>query len=248
VPSEIDTDNDEHLRLFKAFFAGEGQFHMEMSDEQWLGMFNAQCAWDATMGHNAVRALRSVDDPKAIMVVLVGQGHVAYGLGIQRQAAQWFDGGMAAVIPIPVVDEEGDPVAAVQSSFAEFIWGLPQESDPMYPSLGIATTKLEDSERRKVVYVGEDSVAARAGFELGDVMLGMDGIELPDREAANRHLADLRWGDSARFKVKRGDEVLELTAEFRREPPEPCDKDDDDEEETADEDGHEHEKVAHPHH
>jgi len=224
VPTEIDTDSKEHLRLFKAFFAGEGQFHMQMSDEQWQGMFNAQCTWDATMGHNAVKALESNDDPKTIMVVLVGQGHVAYGLGIQRQAAQWFDGRMAAIIPISVIDEDGEAVGSVQASFAEFIWGMPQEVDPLYPSLGLATTKLDDSEMRRVVHVGEDSVAEDAGFMLGDIMLEMDGIELPNKEAANRHMAELRWGDTANYKIKRGEEILELTAYFRREAPEPCDE------------------------
>jgi uncharacterized iron-regulated protein len=224
VPTEIDTDSEEHLRLFKAFFAGEGQFHMQMSDEQWQGMFNAQCTWDATMGHNAVKALEGDDDPKTIMVVLVGEGHVAYGLGIQRQAKQWFDGRQASIIPISVIDEDGEAVGSVQASFAEFIWGMPQENDPLYPSLGLSTTKLEDSEMRSVVYVGEGSVAEAAGFTLGDIMLEVDGIKLPNKKAANRHMAELRWGDTASYKVKRGEEILELTAYFRREAPEPCDE------------------------
>ena len=90
VPQQIDTDNEEHFRLFKAFFAGgEDQFHASMSEEQWRAMFGAQCAWDATMAHNSVKALERHRGESSILVVLVGSGHVAYGLGIQRQAAQW---------------------------------------------------------------------------------------------------------------------------------------------------------------
>jgi uncharacterized iron-regulated protein len=224
IPEQIDTDDEEHLRLFKAFFADEGQFHMSMSDEQWKGMFDAQCAWDATMGYNAVKALQRHDDSKAILVVLIGEGHVAYGLGIQRQAAQWFDGGMASIVPIPVTDEDGEIVDNVQASFADFIWGIPPESDTLYPSLGLATTKMDDTGMRKVVHVAEDSVAEKTGFMLEDILLSMDDIELPNREAANRRMASLQWGDTATYKVKRGEETLTLTAHFRREPPKPCEQ------------------------
>jgi uncharacterized iron-regulated protein len=224
VPSEIDTESEEHFSLFKAFFADEGQFHMGMTDEQWQGMFNAQCTWDATMGYNSVKALQRHEDSGAIMVVLIGQGHVAYGLGIQRQAAQWFDGRMAAVIPIPVTDDDGEIIRSVQASYADFIWGLPPENDTLYPSLGLATTKMDDSKMRKVVHVAEESVAERAGFMVGDILLSMDGIDLPNREAANRRMAFLQWGDTASYEVKRGEETLTLTAYFRREPPEPCEE------------------------
>lgn len=226
IPEQIDTDSEEHFRLFKAFFAGEEDaFHAMMGDEQWRGMFNAQCTWDATMGHNSVRALQdagAADDPRSIMVVLIGSGHVAYGLGIQRQARQWFDGGMASIIPIPVADEEGEPVIAVQASYADFVWGLPPVTDDLYPGLGLSTKKDEESGLRRVIYIGEGSVAEKAGFEMGDILLSMNGIELPDRRTANRLTAGLRWGDSAVYEVRRGEETVTLTAFFRREPPDPC--------------------------
>jgi uncharacterized iron-regulated protein len=226
VPSQIDTENDEHFRLFKAFFAGgDDQFHASMSEQQWRGMFSAQCTWDATMAHNSLKALKRHGGEDAIMVVLIGSGHVAYGLGIQRQAAQWFDGRMAAVIPMPVADEDGEPVGEVQASYADFLWGMPQVTDALYPGLGLATKKVEESERRTVIHVGPDSVGQKAGFEMGDVVLSMNGADIPDKETLNRHMAGLRWGDTAVFQVQRGEETVSLTAHFRREPPEPCQAD-----------------------
>jgi len=223
VPAEVDTDSDEQFRLFKAFFAsGDDTFHASMSEEQWRGMFAAQCTWDATMAHNSVRALQRHGGQDAVMVVLIGSGHVAYGLGIQRQAARWFDGTMAALLPIPVADEDGVPVERVQASYADFVWGLPPVSDDLYPSLGLSTRKAEDSERRSVIHVAEESVAEKAGFRLGDLLLAMDGADLPDRESFNRRMAGLRWGDDAVFEVRRGEETVRLTAQFRRERPRPC--------------------------
>lgn len=222
VPAGIDTDSEEHFRLFKAFFASGGdQFHASMSDEQWRGMFAAQCTWDATMAHNSVRALERHGGPDAIMVVLIGGGHVAYGLGIQRQAAQWFEGRMAAVLPIPVADEDGLPVERVQASYADFVWGLPPVTDDLYPSLGLSTREAEDSARRTVIHVAQESVAEKAGFQLGDLLLTMNGADLPDRESLNRRMADLRWGDAAVFEVLRGDETVRLSALFRRDRPRP---------------------------
>ncbi len=129
IPTEIDTKNADHMRLFKANFE-DASFHAAMTDEQWQGMLNAQCTWDATMGFNAVAPLRKDDDPKAVMVVLVGAGHVQYGLGIERQIKPWFSGKVASVIPLPVEDDKKAPVSSVQASFANFVWGIPAEGAP----------------------------------------------------------------------------------------------------------------------
>src|SRR5262245_65832354 len=89
------------------------------------------------MGWNAVAALGKDPDPKAVMVVIVGAGHVQYGLGIARQARQWFSGRIATVIPVAVEDEHQAPVRAVQASYADFVWGIPA-ANPLYPDLGLA--------------------------------------------------------------------------------------------------------------
>jgi uncharacterized iron-regulated protein len=230
IPTEIDVDNNEHMQLFKAFFEEDEDFHSSMSEEQWRGMFAAQCTWDATFAHNALNVLEEHGDPEAVLVVLVGSGHVVYDLGIQRQAAQWSDTPIASVIPIPIRTGDDEPVETVQASYADFIWGLPAETDPLYPYLGVSTRKGKEDDRRSVIYVDEESVAARAGFELGDLILEMDGEPIPDKERLAQLMAGKRWGDVAVVKVQRGEETLALEVAFRREPPE--DDEDTDEEES----------------
>ena len=226
IPETIDTSSAEHRRLFRAFLAdATDSMHLSMSDEQLDAMYNAQCTWDATMGYNAVRALEEHGAPGAIMVVLIGSGHVAYDLGAQRQAAHWFHGKMASLLPVPVEDPDHEPVPDVQASYADFVWGLPREADPLFPSLGFSTVAVSDQDtRRRVIFVPEESVAARAGFEVGDVLLTLDGTPLPERETYNRLMAAKRWGDVARFTVRRGDQTIELTALLRRLPEEPREK------------------------
>ena len=219
LPPEVDTDSDEHFALFKAFFDDE-DFHASMSDEQWRSMFEAQCAWDATFGYNALQALEKTDDPDAVLVVLVGSGHTAYDLGIQRQIANWSEIEVRTVIPISIRGrDEREPITEVQASYADFVWGLPAEDYPIYPSLGLSTRSAGDDEaRRTVIFIAEDSVAERAGFKMGDTLLSMDGQPLPDRQTFARLMAEKRWADRTMIRVLRDGSEIDLEVSFRREP------------------------------
>jgi uncharacterized iron-regulated protein len=217
LPPRIDLENAEHKQLFRSFFDEDGSMHSGMSEEMWDAMFRAHCTWDATMGHNAVRALKADPDPKTIVVVLIGAGHVAYGLGAERQARLWFDGRTASLIPLPVQDEEDRPVK-VRASYANFLWGVPADSGPLYPVLGVSTPETKQGEHYTVIAVAKDSVGAKAGFQTGDKMVAMDGVPITDKETWNRLMAGKRWGDAATYEVKRGEQSLTLKAVFRRTP------------------------------
>jgi uncharacterized iron-regulated protein len=224
IPPKIDTTNEEHKQLFRAFFAGGDSIMHTMSGAMFDGMFAAQCTWDASMGYNAVQALKTFGGPKSVMVVLIGSGHVAYGLGIQRQAAMWFDGKMASIIPVAVADGHGKPMANVQASYADFLWGLPKEEDPIFPSLGLSTRDSSGEAPIEVIDVPVGTVAGLAGFKVGDVLQAMDGTTLTNRESMNALMAEKRWADSAVFTVKRGAETVTVTAVFRRTLPAPTAK------------------------
>ena len=216
IPSKVDTTNEEHKQLFRAFFAGDDNLMHTMSGAMFDGMFAAQCTWDASMGYNAAQALKVFGGPKSVMVVLIGSGHVAYGLGIQRQAALWFDGKMASIVPVAIADGRGRPMGNVQASYADYLWGLPKEDDPVYPSLGLSTRDNKGEAPLEVIDVPKDTVAGLAGFKVGDVLQAMDGTPLKSREVMNTLMAEKRWADAAVFTVVRGGETMTLTAYFRR--------------------------------
>ncbi len=220
LPERIDTDNAEHQRLFRAFFSSADSLHGNMPDAMFQGMFRAQCTWDAAMGWNALQALRKHGGEKAIAVVLIGAGHVAYGLGAERQARLWFDGRTASVIPVPIADAEHPrPVQKVQASYASYVWGLPPTSEPLYPTLGIATPEQKTGGRYPVIMVAPDSPAAAAGFQLEDELVSLDGVPITDKEISNRLMAGKRWGDVVVCQVLRDGKELTLTAYLRRTPP-----------------------------
>lgn len=224
LPAKIDTDSAEYRRLFRAFFADEG-LHGGMSPEMFEGMFTAQCTWDAAMAHNALKALarfREETGQRTIMVVLIGEGHVAYGLGAERQARLTFPGRTASIIPVHIEDPKTHaPVTAARASFADFFWGVPPEQDPLYPVLGLSAPERDPGQPLTVIRVEEESVAAAAGFAAGDQLVAMDGTPIDQQETLNRLMSGKRWGDSARFEVLREGKPTTLTAYFRRLPEKP---------------------------
>ena len=219
VPARVDTDSDEHRRLFKAFFGADAGLHSGLTEEAFEGMFRAQCTWDATMAFNAVNALKSAP-PAAVLVLLAGSGHVVYGLGIQRQAQAFFDGPAASLVPIEVPGEKGEAVS-VRASFADYLWGVPREAAPLYPALGLSTREGKGGEPLSVIDVEKDSVAAAAGARTGDQLLALDGSPVPDKESLAALLAAKRWGDRVTLDVRRDGKPLTLIARLSRTLPEP---------------------------
>jgi uncharacterized iron-regulated protein len=213
VPPHIDVYSADHLAFFQASMDDDNSVHGRMPESMLKSMQAAQATWDASMAYNSVNVLKAAPSD-SILVVLVGSGHVAYGVGIEHQARQWFNGRITTLIPVPVQDSEGKPVAAVRASYANFVWGIPYERDSLYPSLGFSTT--ETAGARKIIAIEKDSIAARSGFRVDDQVLSLDGIATPDRETWNRLMADKRWGDAVVVTVKRGDAELPVRAELRR--------------------------------
>lgn len=224
LPPKVDVANEEHRKLFRAFFDDEDALHGRMPDDVFEGMFRAQCGWDAAMGWNALQALKRHGDATSIMVVLIGSGHVAYGLGAERQVKPWFDGRTASVLPVPIADEPGgEPNEKVRASYADFVWGLPPSTDPVYPSLGIATPETRSAGGRfKVINVAKGSPADAAGVKTGDELVSIDGQPIGEKEALHRRMAASRWGDDVALRLVREGRELDLLVHLRRQPPKPA--------------------------
>ena len=214
MPPRVDTESADHLALFKAQVGGGDALHGGMTDETWKGMQAAQATWDAAMAWNAVQALRGATDANTIMVVLVGSGHVAYGLGIERQARAWFDGAVASVIAVPMADDTG-PTSPVRASYANFVWGVARELASAWPSLGLST-RAGDGGRRAIIDVEKDGPAAPAGLKVGDIILTIDDVPIDSREALARQVASYNWGDVSRVTITRGAEQLTVNVPLRR--------------------------------
>jgi len=211
---EVAPATDDQRRMFMSFFDDDDALHM--NDDMMQGMLRAQTTWDATMGWNAVRALENHGSDDAIMVVLIGEGHVTYGLGSERQTAPFYDGKIASLIPLPIVDDEDQAIETVRASYANFLWGIPQALDTVYPRLGVSLMGKLGSQPTKLIQVSEESVAERAGLVVGDVLLSIDGQAVESATALRKIFAPYRWGDVATVQIERDGETQDLIVPIRR--------------------------------
>jgi uncharacterized iron-regulated protein len=216
LPPRLAAENDEHRRMYRAFFDKDDALHM--NDEALDGLYRAQTMWDATMGWNAVQALRQHGGPDAIMVVLIGAGHVTFGLGSERQIDPYYDGRIASLIPVTVVDADRQPVTQVRASYANFVWGLPEEIDTVYPGIGISLMGALGKDPGQIIQVSKKSVAERAGLKVGDVLLSLDGMPISSDKTLRRLVADYRWGDVAKAVIRRDGREMPLIINLRRSP------------------------------
>jgi uncharacterized iron-regulated protein len=214
LPPTLAAENDEHRSMYRAFFDEDDKLHM--NDEALDGLYRAQTMWDATMGWNALQALRQHGGPNAIMVVLIGAGHVTFGLGSERQIDPYYDGRIASLIPVTVVDDDGQPVKQVRASYANFVWGLPEEIDTVYPGIGVSLMGSLGKDPGQIIQVSGQSVAERAGLKVGDVLLSLDGTPISSEKALRRLVANYRWGDMAKAVIRRNGKEMALDINFRR--------------------------------
>lgn len=213
LPATIDTTSEEHRQMFVAYVGGGSATHVAgMPPEMLQRMVDAQATWDAAMGYHAAQLLKEATDPRSVVVVLVGSGHVAYGLGIARQAKAYTDRRVATVLPIATAPDK--PVQ-IRASVADIVWGVPTETYPMYPTLGVSFRSSGD-QPTTVLMVSPGSAAEAMGIKAGDQLVTLD--ETPIRKDVDvRALLDRKqWGDAIRATVKRGSDTLTLDGRLRR--------------------------------
>jgi uncharacterized iron-regulated protein len=227
LPPRIDTSSAEHRQLFRSYMA-DPSGHGALSEAAMDGMYRAQTTWDGAMAYNALRALEQVNDPRAVMVVLLGSGHVAFNLGAPRQAALWKGKeATATVIPMSVRNETGRPTR-VRASYADFLWGVPPDaaapgleassSSSPFPVAGVTLEERPGSPRPHltVTAVEAGSPAARAGLQPADWIVSMDGQAVHSKESFSIHMAGKRWGDGLNVVVHRGGKALAAYLGLRR--------------------------------
>jgi hypothetical protein len=216
MPPAIDIGSADHRTLVSSYFAADDPLHSKMSPEQAEGLYQAQVTWDAAIGWNAGQALSTPVDPKEIVVVLIGSGHVAYGLGAERQLAPAFKGRIASLIPVTVRDEDGKPVPTVSAGYANYLWGVPWTAQPTEPVLGVSLMGKLGKEPSKVIQIDAGSTAEQAGLKVGDVLRELDGTKIDGTTALQRKTGDYRWGDGARLVIERDGQPQTLEIVFRR--------------------------------
>ena len=210
---EPDLTHKEHRALIRAIFEssdlppqmkGKG---LEMAFE---GLYRAQTAWDETMAHHALSALKK---EQGRMVVLAGSGHLLYNLGINLRADKKSQLPFKTVIC--VVIPEGEKSTQVSRSLADYVWGLPAEERPAYPSIGLRLKKFEGLDNLVIDRDPIDGVSKGADFKRGDIVLSVDGTKYTDINGLRTYLAQFTWGEQVRFQLLREAKQIEVLLKFQ---------------------------------
>ncbi len=211
-----DLTHEEHRTLIRTIFGSTELPHqmkgkgMEMVFE---GLYRAQSAWDEVMAFNAVR-VREREDKR--VVVLAGSGHLLYNLGINMRAYERSREPFKTVVCIEIPENGGS--VPVSRTLADYVWGIPEEKRPVYPSVGLRLKKFEGLENLVIQSKPFNGVALNAGFEIGDIVISVDGKTYFDINELRIYLSQFKWNAEVKFQLLRDASQVEIVLAFT--PPE----------------------------
>ncbi|HRI44456.1 MAG TPA: ChaN family lipoprotein [Fimbriimonadaceae bacterium] len=74
---DLDLGNRDHRMIFDSLMGGHPP-----SGTQGQNIYSAQVLWDEAMAQSAIEAMAPSTNPRRVMVIVAGSGHVMYGQGI----------------------------------------------------------------------------------------------------------------------------------------------------------------------
>jgi uncharacterized iron-regulated protein len=181
-----------------------------LKDEAFKRFVATQQVWDRAMAESLAAARKK--NPDALIVGVMGQGHIEYGHGVPHQLRDLGIGDAASLIPF----EAGPDCAELPKGIADAAFIVAprdrRKSAPARPRLGVL---IENADKGvKITRVVAGSVAEASTLEAGDVVVSAAGrkvekisdlIEIVLRQAPGTWLP---------LRILRGDSELEVVARF----------------------------------
>lgn len=118
---ELDLDEPKHRALFDAEFDAQ-QHAVGDGIERY---YEAQVAWDETMGARVAETLSSPEGPTR-MIVFAGRVHVMQGLGIPERGAKRGAKPYLVILPVTEKELKAELKLPRDQRSADFFWAVPQ--------------------------------------------------------------------------------------------------------------------------
>lgn len=168
----------------------------------------AQTLWDRAMAQ--VMAEYLVKSPGALVVGIMGAGHVRNGHGVAHQLHSLGIGQVSALLTW----EHADSCADLGKGFADALYLVEQPKDNP-PRLGVATEALAgDQPGLRITRVMAGSVAESAGLKSGDVILEVAGQPAKSLQTLRTAVQRQAPGTWLPLKIRRDAGALEIVARF----------------------------------
>ncbi len=184
-----------------------------MQSEAFSNFVDAQLTWDRAMAEALAAAHRR--DPEALVVGIIGRGHLEYGHGIPHQLADLGIDDVAVLLPVEV-DDACQALSAefVGSDLADAVFVVEEqmEEDEPRARLGVMIESGDDGVRVMEVVAG--SVAERAGILAGDIIQEAAGFEVETTGQLIDVIQRQAAGTWLPLRILREGENRELIARF----------------------------------
>ncbi len=180
-----------------------------MSSEGFANFVDAQLTWDRAMAE--ALAAEYWRDPGAILVGIVGRGHLEYGYGVPHQLADMGIDDVDVLLPLDSNDD-CDSLPAELASAVFVVDAEAEEPLPPRPRLGVFIESDDGGVR--VVKVVAGSVADKTGLTKGDLIQSAAGFGIGTTRALVEIVQRQAPGTWLPLTVLRGDESLEYFARF----------------------------------
>ncbi len=185
VPEYFDISDKEYYERLRDFF----ERHAHAKEMNFDFFYEAQVLWDESMARNLDEFISK--NPEYKVVVLAGEGHMAFGSGIPRRAFRLNKREYAIIL------NAGD----VEKDIADFVLFPSPVSLPESPKLGVL---LKDEDKKVIInQFTPDSVAKQAGLKENDIILSLDGTPVESVDDMRIFLLSKKKGDEITVRVLR---------------------------------------------
>jgi uncharacterized iron-regulated protein len=213
----MDLSDPHHRELTEAFYKA----HPHTSINSFETFYRVQVLWDEIMAETVANYLATEEGRDKKVVVLAGGNHIRYGFGIPRRVFRRLAVAYTIVLPVEVSIPEDKKDRLMDVSLpeiplvpADFFWMVTYE-DLKREKVRLGLMFEEAEGDLKVIKVLEESPAAKAGIQPGDILVSLDGEGLQESFDLLYLLGRKRPGDKGNLIIRRDDEPLEITVHFQ---------------------------------
>lgn len=193
----------DYLKLLRKIYDHHPAAERQGSD---FGRFvEAQSVWDRAMAQSIAEHLKRA--PDALVVGILGAGHVRYGHGVPHQLKSL---GIPRVANL-LTWNQADGCGQLASGMADAAYVV-QEPKTNPPRLGVATESAANGLRITAITAG--SIAESAGLKTGDVILEVAAQPAKNLQVLRNVVQRMVPGTWLPLKIKRASDDLEIVARF----------------------------------
>jgi uncharacterized iron-regulated protein len=210
IAQHVDTSGEEHRAYVESAFSA----HEFDEISAFAFFYEAQCVWEDSMAEAISRALNNKR-----VVVITGNGHIAYKFGIPHRVFKRTKVSFRTVMPLNVGTE-------VERDVADYIWVTPAERQaqgnglcpgmPRRPMLGIRLKTLDQGKGVLIESVMPKSPAAQAGLKPQDILVAIDGNSVSRLSDLHNAIAGSKGASDFVFKIDRQGRIMELPVHIEK--------------------------------